>query len=101
QSRPVYRFAVQPLGREEFEIAARPSQVDRTNFRDHVGRYDRDQLVETCLGASALRHDLAQAAQKNSGAAGYELRRHQMAFPACGRIRISLLTSWARGCLNG
>ena len=53
-----------------------PAQIDRAHFRDHIGRDHRDEFVEACLSALPLRHDLAQAAQKNPGAAGYELRRH-------------------------
>ncbi len=95
QPRAVNRLAVQALGREELQLAACPAQIDRADFRDHVGRDDRNQFVEASLGALPLRHDLAQAAQKNPGAAGYELRRHQMAFPAIRRICVSLLIRWA------
>ena len=88
-------IAVEAFGGEELELAATPAQVNGTHFRDHIGRNQRDQLVEARLGVSPLRHDLAQAAQKNPGAACYELRRHQMAFCAMRRIRDILLISRA------
>ncbi len=76
QPRAMHGFGVQTLGREQFEHIAGAPQIDRTDFRDHVGRDHAHQLVEARLGAGALRHDLAQAAQKNARTTGGD-GRHQ------------------------
>ena len=63
----VNRFAVQTFGGKKFEPAVGAQHIDRADFGDHVGRDMDDDLVEACLRADRLRHDLAQAAQQKRG----------------------------------
>ncbi len=58
--------AVEAFGGEQFQDLAGAAQIDGADFRHHVGGDDGDELVQPHLGASLLRHDLAQAAQKQT-----------------------------------
>ena len=58
--------AVEALGGEQFQHLAGAAQIDGADLRHHVGGDDGDQLVQPHLGAGLLRHDFAQAAQKQA-----------------------------------
>ena len=69
--------AVEAFGGEQLQRVVGAPQIDRAHLGHHVGGDDGYELVEARLRALLLRHDLAQAAQQNPGAAGGE-RRHQL-----------------------
>ncbi len=64
--REVHGGAVEAFGGEQFEGAVAPHHVDGADLRHHVGGDQDDDLVEALLRADRLRHDLAEAAQKDA-----------------------------------
>jgi len=68
-------IGAQALGGKQLQHLAGTAQIDGADLRHHIGGDDADQLVQPHLGGGLLRHDLAQAAQKQAWSA---TRRHQI-----------------------
>ena len=66
ERRPVHRARLQAFGGIELEHVVGAQHIDGAHLRDHVGRDERDHLVEPLLGADRLRHDLAELPQEHA-----------------------------------
>ena len=66
ESRPVHRARLQALGGVKLEHVVSAQHIDGAHLRDHVGRDQRDHLVEPLLSPDRLRHDLAELPQEHA-----------------------------------
>ena len=57
---------LQAFGGRKFKFPGIVDEIGRADFRDHVGRDQHDDLVETLLCAFGFRHDLAQPTEQNA-----------------------------------
>ena len=69
QPRPVHRFGPQPLGGEQLQDLARPQDVSRADFGDHLGGNDPHNSLEPLLRGARTRHYVAKSAQEAAGCA--------------------------------
>ena len=84
--REVDRVRVQAFGGEQLEPAVGAQHIDRADLRDHVRGDQHDDLVEPLLRRDRLRHDFAEAAQKQARTA--ERATHHV--PPCAALTIAL-----------
>jgi len=66
---------IESFGRCQFHCPITAADIDRADFRDHIGCNLHDDLVEAPLGALGLRHNLSEAAQENPGRAERDSHR--------------------------